>query len=114
MPMKVTTASSPFGSRTRTRVLAGLELLGESYPRELARVLGAGLSAVQKAVRSLERDSLIVGRTMGRTRLYGINPGFYAVGELRSLARRVADADIELQECVRGLRRRPRMRGKPL
>ena len=112
--MKVTAVSSPFGSTTRTRVLAGLELLGESYPRELARVLGAGLSGVQKAVRSLERDGLIAGRALGRTRVYGINPGYFAGKELRSLARRLAEADLELQESVRTLRRRPRRGGKPL
>jgi DNA-binding transcriptional ArsR family regulator len=112
--MKVMARSSPFGSRTRTRVLACLELLGESYPRELARVLGIGLSAVQKAMKSLERDGLIVGRALGRTRVYGINPRYFAVTELRGLARRMADVDLELQKRARELRRRPRRSGKPL
>jgi transposase len=112
--MKVTNTSSPFGSRTRTRVLTGLELLGESYPRELARILGVGLSVVQKAVRSLELDGLIAGRSVGRTRLYAISPGYFAAKELRSLVRRLAASDVELRRRVGDRRTRPRRGGKPL
>jgi hypothetical protein len=42
-------SSSPLGGRTRTRTLAALSLLRSSYPRELARVLGASLTGVRKA-----------------------------------------------------------------
>jgi DNA-binding transcriptional ArsR family regulator len=112
--MKVITTSSPFGSRTRTRVLLALELLGESYPRELSRVLGVGLSVVQKAIRSLELDGLIAGRALGRTRLYSINPAYFAAKELRQLARRLAEVDDELRQEVSALRTRPRRSGKPL
>ncbi len=111
--MKVATTSSPFGSRTRTRVLVGLELLGASYPRELARTLGIGLSVVQKAVKSLELDGLIVGRSVGRTRVYELNPGFFAFKELRGLTRRLAEADEGLRRGVGTLRTRPRRGGKP-
>ncbi len=112
--MKVITTSSPFGSRTRTRVLVALDLLGESYPRELARILGAAPSVVQKAVQSLEGDGLIAGRAVGRTRVYAVNPAYFAVKELRSLARRIGGADIELRRRVDSLRTRPRRGGKPL
>ena len=62
--------SSPFGGQTRTRVLFALRLLGTSYARELARLLDAPVSGVRKALLGLERDGLIGGRLMGRTRLY--------------------------------------------
>ena len=61
--MAVMPRSSPFGSRSRTGVLLTLFLLGQSYPREMSRVLGTGLSAVQKALAGLERDGLVAGRT---------------------------------------------------
>jgi DNA-binding transcriptional ArsR family regulator len=112
--MKVITTSSPFGSRTRTRVLLALELLSESYPRELSRVLGSSLSVVQKAIRSLELDGLIAGRSVGRTRLYAPNPAYFAAGELRQFARRLAEADDELRRRVGTVRMRPRRSGKPL
>ncbi len=38
-----------FGTATRTKVLVGLALLGESYPRELSRLLGLPLMSVQRA-----------------------------------------------------------------
>lgn len=112
--MKVNTTSSPFGSRSRTRVMIGLELLGESYARELARILGSGLSVVQKAVRSLELDGLIAGRTVGRTRVYALNPGYFAAKEVQRLTRRLAEADEDLRTRVGTRRSRPRRGGKPL
>jgi len=51
--------SRPFGSPTRTHALLALQLLTESYARELARLLVLNLSGVQKALQSLERDGLV-------------------------------------------------------
>jgi DNA-binding transcriptional ArsR family regulator len=112
--MVVVARSSPFGSQTRTRVLLALELLADSYPRELSRALGAQLSAVQRALRSLERDGIVAGRTMGRIRLYRLNPAYLAGPQLRSFLRRLAELDPELQERLATIRRRPRRSGKPL
>lgn len=112
--MKVPGRSSPFGSPTRTRVLLGLELTGESYARELSRVLQVSLSVVQKALRSLELDGLVAARSAGRTRLYRIDPRYSAEKELRVLLRRLAGSDDELQARLGSLRTRPRRGGKPL
>lgn len=112
--MKVITTSSPFGSRTRTRLLLALALRGESYPRELARLLQVNLSVVQKAIRSLELDGLIAGRSVGRTRVYALNTGYFAAREVQSLARRLAEVDPDLRRAVGELRARPRRTGKPL
>jgi DNA-binding transcriptional MocR family regulator len=43
----------------------------QSDSRELARLLGVGLSGVQKALQSLEADGLVGGRLLGRTRTTG-------------------------------------------
>ena len=106
--------SSPFGSQTRTRLLLALELLGQSYARELARLLGASLSAVQKGLASLERDGLIAGRLMGRTRLFQVNPRYFAATQLRELIARLMVADRDLKARAAELRRRPRRTGKRL
>ncbi len=106
--------SSPFGSRSRTRILLALRLLAESYPSELARILGTRLFAVQKALLSLERDGLVAGRTRGRTRLFRLNPAYFAFRELQPLLLRLASADRDLVEGVGAIRRRPRRTGKPL
>jgi len=105
--------TSPFGSPSRTQVLKYLRLLGESFPRELARLTGLRLSAVQKALASLERDGLIAGRTVGRMRLFTLNPRFFAARELQALLTRLVDADSEIVQTVAELRRRPRRTGKP-
>jgi DNA-binding IclR family transcriptional regulator len=112
--MAVKTQSSPFGSGTRTRVLLVLQLLGESYSRELARTLDLSVSVVQKALRSLERDGLVAGRSAGRTKLYQLNPRFFASAELGQLLRKLAEPDLELNRRLAALRKRPRRSGKPL
>lgn len=99
---------SPFGSRTRTRVLLALELRGQSYLRELARLLAAPLSVVQKALRSLERDELVTGRMVGRTRLLQLNPAYVAARPLRSFLASLLRADRNLEARAAGGRRRSR------
>jgi DNA-binding transcriptional ArsR family regulator len=106
--------SSPFGGQTRTRVLVALGLLGESHLRELARLLETTLSGVQQAIRSLEVDGLVAGRSLGRTRVYRIDPRYFAQKELLGYVLRLAESERRLQERVEALRRRPRRTGKPL
>jgi DNA-binding transcriptional ArsR family regulator len=106
--------SSPFGGRTRTEALMTLQLLEESYAREIARLLQRHLSGVQKALRSLESDGLIAGRTQGRTRLFRLAPRYFAYDELRRYLDRLTEAEAELRERAGRLRRRPRKTGKRL
>lgn len=106
-------SSSPFGSLTRTRVLLALRLLGESYARELARVLDTRLSAVQKALQSLERDGLVAGRPLGRTRVFRFEPRYFASEALQTFLGRLAEPETDLRARVAALRRRPRRTGKP-
>jgi len=106
--------SSPFGGQTRTLVLLVLTLVPESFPRELARVLGVPLNGIQQALRSLEDDGLVVGRTAGRTRLFSLDPRYFARGELTAYLERLIEAETELRQRVAQLRRRPRRTSKPL
>lgn len=110
----VNNASSPFGSWTRTRVLLVLCLIGESYARELSRLLGASLSGVQKAIQSLEVDGLVAGRAVGRTRVFQLEPRYFARDALKQFLRRLCETEVGLQRDVAALRRRPRRTGKPL
>jgi DNA-binding transcriptional ArsR family regulator len=106
--------SSPFGSRTRTLVLLALSLLEESFPRELARMLEAPLNGVQQALRGLEVDGLVAARAAGRTRLYRLNPRYFARQPLAEYLKRLASAENELVERTATVRKRPRRAGKPL
>jgi sugar-specific transcriptional regulator TrmB len=107
------TQSSPFGGRTRTLVLLALTLLEESFPRQLARLLEVSLNGVQQALRGLEIDGLVAARSSGRTRLYRLNPRYFACRELEAYLKRLAAAETELNESISSLRRRPRRAGKP-
>jgi len=106
--------STPFGGWTRTRVLLALRLLEESYPRELARILEAPPSGVLKAIRSLELDGLVAGRNVGRTRVFRINPRYFAADDLNRYLWRLSEPEDELRDKISRIRRRPRRTGKPL
>lgn len=112
--MGVKTISSPFGGEGRTRVLLALRVLSESYPRELARLLGMPFSTVQKALGSLEKDGLVAGRAVGRTRVFQLDPRYFARDELQRFLLRLAEPELALQARVATLRRRPRRTAKPL
>jgi sugar-specific transcriptional regulator TrmB len=91
-----------------------LILMDESYPRELARILEQPLFGIQKALSGLERDGLVASRMAGRTRLYRLNPRYFALKELQSLLGRLAEAEQTLRTRIEDLRRRPRRPGKRL
>jgi DNA-binding transcriptional ArsR family regulator len=112
--MKVKIITSPFGTTARTSVLLALKLLDESYARELARLLDLPLSGVQRALRSLESDGLIAARSAGRTRLFRLDPRYFARAELAAFLSRLSEAQRGLRGRVEALRRRPRRSGKPL
>ncbi len=95
-------------------MLLALSLLEESFPRELARVLELPLNGVQQALRSLEGAGLVSGRAAGRTRLFRLNPRYFAGRELAAYLRRLAEPEEALRRKVESLRRRPRRTGKPL
>jgi DNA-binding transcriptional ArsR family regulator len=107
--MVVGVVSSPFGAQTRTRALLALRLLGDSYPRELARLLESRLSGVQKALRSLEVDGLVAARSVGRIRLYQLNPRYFAADALFAYLSRLSDPEERLKDRAAELRRRPRL-----
>jgi DNA-binding transcriptional ArsR family regulator len=72
------------------------------------------VSAVSRALAVLERDALVAGRLVGRSRVYTLNPGYFARQELAAYLLRLADADSELRVRTAELRRRPRRTGKRL
>jgi hypothetical protein len=102
-----------FGSPRRTSVLVLLGLLEESYPSELAVLLGARLFAVQTILDALESDGIIVTRRLGNTRRVQLNPRFVGYQELRALLWKLGEHDVEIQKAAARKRGRPRRKGKP-
>lgn len=103
-----------FGSRRRTEVLLGVALLGETYARELARLLNAPLLSVQRVVDALDEEGVVAVRSFGKERRVTLNPRFFAIAELRALLLRLAEGETEIQQAVSSLRRSPRRKGKEL
>jgi len=103
-----------FGSTSRSKILTLVALLGETYPRELARLSNAPLPSVQRMVNDLEREGVVVSRIVGANREVRLNPRFYGANELRALLVRYAKRDPSLERRVSELRRRPRRAGKAL
>lgn len=101
------------GGRNRTRVLLAIRLLEETFPSELAALLGLRLFSVQSILASFEREAVIVSRMMGRTRRVSLNPRYSAFKELDALLWKLGQHDVALQEQLATRRRRPRRVGKP-
>lgn len=103
-----------FGNQNVERVLFYLLNNGDAYPRALATSLGASLSPIQKQLQRLEDGGIVVSRSVGRTRVYQINPRWAFKAELEALLTKAFKALPESQ--VRGIysrRSRPRRKGKP-
>jgi hypothetical protein len=110
---RVDQASELFGGRNRTAVLVAIRLLEETYPSELAHLLGVRPYTVQSILASLEHEAVVVSRLMGRTRMVVLNPRYFANAELSALLWKLGQNDVALQHKLAARRRRPRRAGKP-
>ena len=103
-----------FGSRRRTEVLILIALIGESYPTEVARLLGAPLYSIQTIVDALDKEGIVATRLIGNQRRVTLDPGYFAYRQLETLLLRLAEAEPRLLGAAASRRSRPRRAGKPL
>jgi hypothetical protein len=108
----IVAAPKLFGTVTRTKVLVALALLGESYPRELSRLLGIPLMSVQRAINDFDREGVTASRIFGVQRQVRLNPRYFALAQLRELLLQLSEALPEERHAIELLRRRPRRAGK--
>ena len=103
------------GNKAAERVLLYLANYGQGYARQIAATHGSPLSVVQKQLARLEEGGILVSRTLGRTRLYELNPRWHFYKELRALLEK-ALAALPAEEVKKHYRarQRPRRAGKPL
>lgn len=87
----------------------------EGYASEIADFFETSLYGIQRQLDRLENGGVLVSRKIGRTRMYGFNPRYPFLNELKSLLGKAPDFySEEEQERLRVHRRRPSRRGKPL
>lgn len=94
-------------------VLEAVRLLEETYPSELAGLLDLRLFAVQQILAAYEREGILASRTVGRTRVFSLNPRHIAHDEVSALLWVLAKHDQSLVTKLAARRRRPRRAGKP-
>jgi len=103
------------GSENGERVLLFLLARKEGYATEIARFFEVDLYSIQRQLDKFERGSLLVSRTVGRTRLYTFNPRYPFLRVLTALLERALSFYPEpTRQKLLMNRRRPRRRGKPL
>ena len=103
------------GSESTERVLIFILARDEGYATEIARFFETDLFGIQNQLNKLESGSVLVSRSVGRTRLYTFNPRYPFLKELKSLLEKAFSFYPEdVRERLLMNRRRPRRRGKPL
>jgi predicted transcriptional regulator len=104
-----------FNSALREKILYYLLECGEGYSSELAKNFKSSLFATQNQLQRLEDAGILVSRTIGKTRMYTLNPRYYLIHELTALLKKSFERlpEEEVQSCYRP-RKRPRRAGKPL
>jgi predicted transcriptional regulator len=103
-----------FGSVNRERVLIYILARGEGYAREIATYFDVALLGVQRQMEGLEAGGVLYSRQVGRTRLYGFNPRYAFLPELKALLDKVLIFyPDEARERLVMARKRPRRKDKP-
>lgn len=103
------------GSVNRERVLIYILARGEAYAREVASYFDAALLGVQRQMEGLEAAGVLYSRQAGRTRLYGFNPRYAFLAELKALLEKaLAFYPEEEKEKLLMARKRPRRKDKHL
>jgi len=103
------------GSDDAERVLVFLAERGSGYGREIAAFWDRSVYGIQRQLDKFEAGGVLVGESVGRTRVYRWNPRWPFTGEVQALmVKAVGFLPDKDRERLRDIRRRPRRRGKPL
>ena len=104
-----------FGNSTAEKVLLYLLVHRQAYARELALAFRLSVSLVQKQLLRLERGGVLASHTVGRTRLFELDPRYPFIKELEALLRRALSfVPADQRPPYLPKRTRPRAAGKPL
>jgi len=104
-----------FGSKNRERVLQYIDVNGQGYAKEIADFYDTSTDPIKKQLERLESGGILVNQTVGRTRLFMLNPRYAFKDELHALLKKAREYySPEEQERLTKQRKRPRRTGKPL
>lgn len=104
-----------FRSRSAAQTLMFLQNYGEGHARHIASTFEVSHMGIQRQLRRLEAEGVLVSRVVGRTRVFTWNPRSATVRDLRAFL------EAELKRLPKGMtrryfrqRQRPRRSGKAL
>lgn len=104
-----------FGSETSEKVLIYLIAQGEGYSKEIADAFRISNTQVLRTLTKLEEADVLVGVSVGRTRIYRLNPRWVLASELRNLLEKaLKQIPLEQQEKIFMKRKAPRKKNKSL
>ena len=104
-----------FGSRSAAQTLLFLQNYGEGHARRIATTFGVSPMAIQRQLKRLEGEGILVSRVVGNTRVFTWNPRSATVKDLRKFLEAELDRlpDDVTRQYFRQ-RQRPRRTGKAL
>lgn len=104
-----------FGSKTTAKCLLYLIAQSEGYSLEIAKSFGISKTQVVRTLNKLEQADILVGKNMGRARVYTLNPFWFLAKELKALLiKALSNVPIDEQEKYFMKRLRPRKKNKTL
>jgi predicted ArsR family transcriptional regulator len=102
-----------FGNRSAVQVLLFLEAYGSGHASRIATTYDVPVMAVQRQLKRLEANGVLVSGTVGRTRVFEFNQRNPTVRELRKFL--AAELELLPEADIRAYyrqRQRPRRSGK--
>ena len=104
-----------FGSRSAAQVLLFLQNYGEGHARRIATTFDVPHMAIQRQLRRLEAEGVLVSRSVGNTRVFTWNPRSATVSDLRAfLETELERLPSDVTKRYFRQRQRPRRSGKAL
>lgn len=104
-----------FGSRSAAQTLLFLQNYGEGHARRIAATFQVSPMAIQRQLRRLEAEGILVSRMVGNARVFTWNPRSITVKGLRTfLEAELEHLPNDLTKQYFRQRQRPRRTGKPL
>jgi hypothetical protein len=105
-----------FGNENAERVLQYLLAKENGYLSEISEYYGIAPSILKKQLDKFESGNVIVGKSVGRTRVFELNPRYPFIKELIALLKRarMAYPEEEREDLINPKRVRFRKKDKPL
>ncbi|HEX9933870.1 MAG TPA: winged helix-turn-helix domain-containing protein [bacterium] len=79
-----------FGSINREKVLLFLYFRSQGYAREISRFYNTDLNQIQKQLERLAAGGVLNQKTIGKIRLYSLNPSYTFSPELNAILDRLS------------------------